>query len=184
MVLVDHLDEFTFWGLEAYLLGSVVDSIVIALDDSLLVGEVHNLGQFVLHITFSDVISVDGFDVFSTGEGQLLGSISPGTTSKSGMGKALGSGLVFNGDLINSVSSLAANLLHVATVEAILGALRILDETSWAVEALSGLCQELCTRASVGPAAFVGFGSELSDEAIDLAVLVVGTVVLNSPDPA
>jgi len=130
------------------------------------------------------VIGIDGLDVFSASKGQLLGSISPGTTSKSGVGKFGYSSLVLNRKLINSVASLASNLFDVSAVEAILRILRILDVASWAAQALTGLAQELGLRASVGFAAFLGFSYLLSDEAVDLTVFVVGTVVVGDPDPA
>lgn len=44
LVLVDHLDEFTSWCLERFLRSSISNSRVIALDDSVLVGKVNNLG--------------------------------------------------------------------------------------------------------------------------------------------
>ena len=82
------------------------------------------------------MIGIDGLDVFSASKGQLLGSISPLTTSESGVGKFGYSSLVLNRKLINSVASLASNLFDVSAVEAIL---RILDVTSWAAQALTGL---------------------------------------------
>ena len=91
------------------------------------------------------MIGIDGLDVFSASKGQLLGSISPGTTSESGVGKFGYSSLVLNRKLINSVASLASNLFDVSAVEAILRILRILDVASWAAQALTGLAQELGT---------------------------------------
>jgi len=61
------------------------------------------------------------------------------------VGKFCYTSLVLNGELIDSVASLASNLFDVVTVEAILWILRILDVTSWAVQALTGLAQELAS---------------------------------------
>jgi hypothetical protein len=105
------LDVLTIWSLEAGLSSAVSNPRVVAFDDSSLVGGVDDGSKLVSNVSSGNVVGINLGNVLTDIEGQLLLTRSPGSTSMSSVRELLVSSEVFDGELVNSVSSLASKCL-------------------------------------------------------------------------